>query len=296
MFANPQATAGIRLNQVPTLIGDMMEDVNPQKIYNPKETKKHPLSIESSNPIEHKELPGAALAARQAITWFKKVAVEQKIELPEAFGSEALVGLISLIHTYLKKAEGTQVRDYPKSLFPLLGISNFAAMFRMLPEDDQAPFKQEPQMFVLINLQAANMSGTGGKSLFTKGFAEQLSNTTQEESEHAAQILGSISRADWLAPIPGGQDILTRAFTKSIKQDVPSLESLGKFDYGEKVGKKPKSKEMDTRPTAPILELRRLRQQVPISEWKDFALDIFDYIVMLNNEKNKSTKKFNNKK
>lgn len=282
MEASPQTTAGIRLDQLPTLVDKMMEMFSSNKKTN--KTTSHPLHYEATNMDDLKAMQNANAQARKAVKGFKEYANNEKIELPPKFGSEALIGLVALIYTYLKKAETTEVNDYPKSLFPILGISNFSAMFEMLPDDDQLPFKKEPKQFTSINLKAAEMPGTDDTGFFTKGFAKKLSHLTEKETELTANQLGSITRGEWLAGIPLGKDILSRTgFQQSKDSEAPAFESMGKYSYGETVGQESQGNESDTRIKAPILELRRMAPQIPLKAWKPLALQVFDYMVKLNN-------------
>jgi hypothetical protein len=278
MSAEPQTTAGIRLDQIAALMENMAAPAGESQAEKQERSPQRATMAGKSNAADTTALREAPPAARQAIANFKNQMALAHVDLPDGFGSESLVGLIAMIYTYLKKAQ-LQVRDYPKSLFPLLGISNFASMFAMLPDDDQEPFTALPQRFVDINLAAAGMAGTGGTAFFAGGFANQLTNMTVLETQQAALALGAITRQDWLINIPQGTDRLTKAFT-----NVDALESMGKLNRGETVGKT-HTFSRDTETEAPIFELRRLAGHVGINNWKDLALDIFDFIVKMNDLK-----------
>jgi hypothetical protein len=278
MEAEPQTTAGIRLDQIATLMENMAAPAGESQAEKRRRSPQRTTLAAKSNVQDTAAMREAPPAARTAIDNFKVQMTNAGVVLPGGFGSESLVGLMALIYTYLKKAT-LQVRDYPKSLFPLLGITDFASMFAMLPDDDQAPFTAVPQRFVDINLAAANMAGTGGTAFFAGGFANQLTNMTVLETQQAAAALGAITRQDWLSDIPQGTDRLTKAYTH-----VDALESMGKLNRGEEVGQE-HTFSRDTNTDAPILELRRLAGHVGINNWKDLALDIFDFIVKLNDLK-----------
>jgi hypothetical protein len=101
-----------------------------------------------------------------------------------------------------------------------------------------------------------------------------------------------VSRRDWLENIPQGDDVLTKAFTATAGAEVEALESMGKLDRGEQVGQT-HTFSKDTQTQGAILELRRLGGRVGINNWKDLALDVFDFIVKLNDLK---TKKFTSRR
>jgi hypothetical protein len=219
-----------------------------------------------SNAADQRALSEAPTAARTAIDNFKQQMATANTPLPANFGSKSLVGLIALIYTYLHKA--TIVGSYPKSLFPLLGITNFPAMFRMLPDDDKGFFIEDPQRFVDINLSAAGMAGTGATAFFVR--------PEMFQPPEIADRLRAITRNDWLSNIPRGTDRLGSV-------DL----ALGKFDRGEQVGQTHtlRPDKPNTKTEAPILELRRLAQSVSIDKWTNLSLDIFDFIVKFNDLK-----------
>lgn len=280
MEANPQTTAGIRLDQLPALIKNMTK-IQDESVDDSKRLSMQRAMLGSkTKPNDKKVLAGATLAAQKAIKTLKEEAFKRDIELSDEFGSDSLVGLMTLIYSYLKLAETTEVSDYPKALFPLLGISNFGAMYRMLPKDDKAPFLNNPGLFVELNLMAADMEGQGGKPFFTAGFAKQLTNLSEEETRDAVQALGSITRAYWLIEIPGGNDVLSQAYSEPMGDYMSGakyLESMGKFNRGDMVGQK------NERTVAPVIELRRMAERTPIDQWKNLALDIFNFVCQLNN-------------
>ncbi|RUT11237.1 hypothetical protein DSM107010_35060 [Chroococcidiopsis cubana SAG 39.79] len=213
-----------------------------------------------SNRADVEVLQQAPRAAEQAITDFKTQMIGDSIELLPNFGSESLVGLMALIYTYLKKAT-LPVMDYSRTLFPLLSRTNFSSMFAMLPDNDRVPFIEDPQRFVNINLNAAQMVGTSGTAFFTGGFPYNPSLNAWS---------ASITRQSWLYNIPQGTD---------------RLNQLAKFgDRREQVGQTHLFKN-DTITDAPILELRRMKGDIGTNNWKDLALDVFDFVVKLNDLK-----------
>ena len=278
MEAEPQTTVGLRLDQLPAL----MENMVPRTGESAKEMDKRGVQrgtlAGKSVKADTDAMRGAAPAARLAIDNFKQQMALAGTPVPAGFGSASLVGFMALIYTYLKRAEMI-VGAYPKSLFPLLGITDFGTMFGMLPTADKTPFTTTPQHFVDINLAAAGMTGAGGTAFFAGGFRHPMTNMTLLESQNAALALSAFTRQTWLTNIVHGVDQLTKA-----SAHVDALESMGKFKKGEQVGQTHIFSK-DTTTVAPILELRRMSGGVTIMNWKDMALDIFDFIVKLNDKK-----------
>lgn len=260
MRAEPQVTAGIRLDRLAALMENMVSQEGESQAERDSRSNQRSILAYKSNEADRNALRTAPAAAQQAINEFKEQMTNDTRQLPPDFGSESLVGLISLIYTYLKKAT-LPVVDYPKSLFPLLSHTNFSSMFAMLPNNDRTPFIEDPQRFVNINLNAAQMAGTGGTAFFTGGFPYNPSLNAWS---------ASITRQDWLYNIPQGTD---------------RLGDLAKFgERGDRVGRIHLFA-TDTMTEAPILELRRMAGRVGIENWKDLALDVFDFIAKLNDLK-----------
>jgi hypothetical protein len=275
MSAEPQTTAGIRLDQIPALMENMAAPAGENQQEKTRRAPARSTLASKSSQADTNAMRAAAPAARAALATFRQQMQQQNVVLNAAFGSDSLVGLMSLIYTYLTKAT-VQVNDYPKSLFPLLGITNFGTMYSMLPAADKVPFTGNAARFADLNLAAANMAGAGDTAFFAGGFGQQLTNMTQLESQQVAQDLGAITRNDWLTGIVGGVDELTRA-----QSGVDALESMGKLNRGEQVGDTHWFR-ANTVTNAPILELRRNQRNLGVNNWKDFALDIYDFIVKLN--------------
>ncbi|MGH7966779.1 MAG: hypothetical protein ACRERD_33960 [Candidatus Binatia bacterium] len=273
MHAEPQTTAGVRLDQIPTLMKSLgFTPGESMQSRQSRATQVHALSGKSGE-IEKPHYANSEASARGAIGRFRN-----QVPVQPGFGSKGLVGLTALIYTYLN--QGTrEVLYYPKALFPLLGISNFAVMFAHLHDDDKAPFLEDSQRFVDINLDAAGMVGTGAAAFFSGGFADQLTNMSPEDSQQVALALGEITRGDWLGGIPLGTDQLTSSVSGQ-----PALESMGRFDRGEYVGQTHRFGKTTTT-WAPVLELRRMGSNVGINNWTDLGLDVFDFLWKLNDLK-----------
>lgn len=277
MSAEPQTTIGLRLDQLPTLLENMAAPAGEDPAEKQRRGGQRGTLAAKSVKADTDVMREAAPAARLAIDNFKQQMVVATTPVPAGFGSGSLVGFMALIYTYLKRAE-MKVGTYPKSLFPLLGITDFGAMFGMLPQADKTPFTTTPQLFADINLAAAGMAGAGDTAFFAGGFKHPMTNMTQEESQAAGNILSVITRAGWLRNIVRGIDMLTQGVAH-----VDALESMGKFHRGEQVGQTHLFKK-DTTTAAPILELRRMSGGVTIQNWKDLALDVYDFIVKLNDK------------
>ncbi|MDZ4877424.1 MAG: hypothetical protein CLLPBCKN_006859 [Chroococcidiopsis cubana SAG 39.79] len=260
MRAEPQITAGIRLDRLSVLMENMVSPENENTEERQIRLPQRFTLAGRSNRADVEVLQQAPRAAEQAITDFKTQMIGDSIELLPNFGSESLVGLMALIYTYLKKAT-LPVMDYSRTLFPLLSRTNFSSMFAMLPDNDRVPFIEDPQRFVNINLNAAQMVGTSGTAFFTGGFPYNPSLNAWS---------ASITRQSWLYNIPQGTD---------------RLNQLAKFgDRREQVGQTHLFKN-DTITDAPILELRRMKGDIGTNNWKDLALDVFDFVVKLNDLK-----------
>jgi hypothetical protein len=278
MEAEPQTTAGIRFDQIPSLIANMAKQ--PGETPNVTQARSVQRAV-----MAHKSVQSDTAAMRTSVSdvrttigTFKTQMQAAGVVLPANFGSEKLVGLMSLIYVYLKRGK-QGVGTYPKALFPMLGITDFGTMFTLLPDDDQDPFLANAQRFEDINLDAAGLTGTGGTAFFEGGFASPLTNMTVLQSQQTAAALGAITRHDWLTDIPNGVDRLSKGYA-----NIGALESMGKLNRGEQVGKT-HIFSANTTSGAPILELRRHMGHLGINNWKDWALDMYDFIVKLNDLK-----------
>jgi hypothetical protein len=148
-------------------------------------------------------------------------------------------------------------------------------MFQMLPNYEKDYFTANPAEFATINLDAA---GLHAGPFFSGGFGPNLTGMTVAESLSTATALGAITRQAWLSGIPAGFDLLKSGYLPN----TGALLSMGRLNRGEEVGK---THLFRNRVIAPILEMRRHAGNLNIKNWKDWALDMYDFIVKLNDLK-----------
>jgi hypothetical protein len=281
MTAEPQTTAGIRLDQIPALLESMAKKPGESAKETEKRSPARSVLAGKSNGPDTNAIKSTLSDVRPALTNFKTT----QVGLPKGFGSESLVGFLMLISTYLRRAQ-MKVGTYAKGSFPVLAITDLGTTFGMLPPSERGVFTTTPALFIALCLDAAGMAGTGGTAVFENGFKNPLTGLDAVQTQNIINSLGPVTRTAWLTSILGGGDEL------SAQHGRLGLDSMGKYNHGETVGQDHFFRK-DTTTTAPIFELRRLAGGVPVEKWPELALDIFDFIVALND---KTTNQFKTNK
>ncbi|UBF23960.1 DUF4157 domain-containing protein [Kovacikia minuta CCNUW1] len=260
LTANPQATGGIALEQIPALITVMldkdtatMQDVGLSKG-----------ALQS--PGDRGVIEEAATRAKDAMS---SIPTAQS-DVPN------LEGFLTLILTYILM--GDKVYEYAergikgplsisKSIAPLMARTNFAFMFNQtfptLEEFNQ--LFASPDDWAEFVLKA---SGVEDGPLFKYGFYKTDKETGKEVLQKPEDI--GLERRDWIQGMAIGTDLLTKAANPLIHK------SLGALDRGDKVGPGSQATEI------PIFELRRMQTGQPYENWKPLAVSVFQLIRRLN--------------
>ncbi len=250
MKANPQVTGGIRLDQMQTLFKQLGQPntADPQH--------QHVLGLLTG-------MGGAAIFAGSGAA------------ADAVGGSDKLKGLASQLIAYLKAGSDPLIQtmgfsagrafDYAKLIGKLMARTDFASQFKMLDPQERQPFEQNPQTFVDLILNAAGMAGTYNTPVFERAVKNKAGDPTQGVFNFP------VTRKDWLWMIVKGTDQLS---SKAMPQWKDELEGLGALGG--------KTDSLASGERGVIAEFRTVQQQMPYTQWRQFAIDVFAYLAQLN--------------
>jgi hypothetical protein len=293
IMSAPQATGGFRLDQIPTLIDKLtnrkikaaepkklgtvskdLANMNDSELTNARHLgMKHSLNkYASMTGIKPKSFPKTMLGMNIDHAIYLNEAKEKAVLAVDHYITtlhtvpshkyKNLKGLMTLVISYLLVGfHETEVMDYAKAIAPLMARTNFYRMFRMMEPDEQKMFTEK---FVL---DAAQLRGNGQTRVFVTGF------------NHDGIIQHGPTRSEWIDSIINGSKwFLTRTKSDLLSQGSGSIaatnsQSMGAFSQ-------PDASQDGTQNLA-VLELRRLPQEIHVSEWEDMAENVFDLIINL---------------
>jgi hypothetical protein len=260
---NPQATAGIPLERLASLVQAM----------------------EVRQPATG-ALAGMRLAGADAHHVMDE-AEKGVAALPQPAGlsnppSQRLRGLLVLIASYLRhgarRTAGQRVTEsYYKGIAAMLARTDFASMFALLPDDERMELAAS-NAAVLIELALT---------------AAKLDPATEADEPVLEAItppgrrvnFGELTRRRWLEGIPAGRDLLSRAGYEAFAQEAAGQAQgfhPGKAAEFESMGSLGNKMDGEGNTRAPILELRRLPQNVPTAMWGPLLLKVFDVVRTVN--------------
>lgn len=259
--ANPQTTAGIRLDK----LGDLAQSVNaPGAVLG---TARHDL-MGMDNGVWG---PGFN-------RYYGYANAEVNASMPLLLRSDTLKGLVTLIISYI--IEGAPLIgftsdqcfiEYAKHITILMARTNFAAMYRSLPQAEKTHFTNTPIDWINLIIQAAardntrdlNANGRAGADgyLLERSISRDGVNFYQPN-----QLTGNITRRAWLNGIRNGRD-LSSNFDTSMGGLKGKMDNVGPGQALQ----------------SPILEFRKMGQQIAYTDWTNLAIQVFDYISALNN-------------
>ena len=286
MYGEPQATAGIRLDQV----ANMMETALGTGA-NPLETTEDKQrlgpgrgALTSKSPTDAAIMGPSPGAARLGIQQWIDINDDTHDQVPPGFGSDQLVSLLAMISVYMKIASNP-ISPYPKVIAPLMARTDYAKIFQLLPQAEQDYLTADAQRFVTLALRAADMVGTRALPVFTGGFTQLSGIDDDDTRDDISDAIQQLTRGDWLTGLVQGTDKLTKEhFPSDLAK--PWMESLGSLgDKTENVGKK-RWKGTSTKTAAPIFELRRMQASLNHKDWLGYAQDVFEFISGVNDLKN----------
>ncbi|MET0908176.1 MAG: DUF4157 domain-containing protein [Ilumatobacteraceae bacterium] len=266
MVGEPQTTGGVRLDQLADLmaimatgsiIGETASESTARKIGGGYLTGKNAgdADLAGASPAEARarfaDFPGRALHSPTT-------------------ASKELISLLALIRTYLIKAATPAA--YAKSIAPIMARTDFGTIFAAIPEAQY--YRTYPNQWVALNLHVAGQGGQGAQPFFS-------GTSTYVDPAEWADIQNAMSRTDWLSTMTTGVDLLT-------VDHFPDPNVAGHlFGFGklggatDTVGKPGRRTEVQ----APIFELRRMAGSIDYRVWPTLALELFDYFVALNRQK-----------
>ncbi|WP_293112763.1 DUF4157 domain-containing protein, partial [Moorena sp. SIO4G3] len=198
MVFEPQTTVGIGIDKLGKLLQYVSDD------------KKH--LLESKSTFQKRQQAKADLfgaggldtlvtadaRAKTVVKAFEKT-LPPKIK---TISSKELQGLITLLASYLKNASNLGDQGNAKSIAgALMARTDFAHNFKLMPNDYQQYFKKQPQKFVDLVLEGANMPGTSDQKVYP--------NTVARGSVNARSVREiSLTKQMWLENITQGVDLL----------------------------------------------------------------------------------------
>jgi hypothetical protein len=238
--AGPQVTAGLLLRELATLGQDSQEAPLPGGFNRTKLTS-------ASNTAAFQDLD------------------RSKVVLPADEMSPELVGLLSVILSYLRAGESRGL-EYPKQIADVfvLARTDLAQMFKMLPKLERDFFQKNGSHWVNLVMQlaaAAEIEGSAKDQVILHG--------VRANPQAERRAVGP-SRELWLIYMYKGVDLLSGA----LDDELESMGAMG--DKTEKVG--------PDQEDAPIFELRGAQTaKIPVTEWKTFAAQTYQYLLRLQN-------------
>jgi hypothetical protein len=244
----PQMTAGIRLEQVANVMKKMSSGALEGE--DQSETEQRSIGVQY---LSGKQMRDAKLLSQSpsevggVVSHYHHMYINTSNTLTSQ-PSPQLIGLVSLLRTYLVSAAGTLA--YAKTLAPLMARTNFGEIFRHLDAKEIDFFRKYPDIWVDMVMSACGMSGAEDEPLF--------SGTSALDREDFEKLAAGLSRRDWLIAMTQGRDLLTDKNFPD-KQVGHLLFGLGGLrEKTDVVGKK-RSGNKSTLTNAPIFEFRRMQ-------------------------------------
>jgi hypothetical protein len=178
-----------------------------------------------------------------------------------------LQGLFAMVMSYIIAGE-LRVKHklgpapYPKFYSPLLGKTNLGEIFEQMSSTEQALFAD-----VGSTLKAMGYGGTEGEYVFPAGYHMPIEGADPNVIHYGPK------RGEWIKSIAAGMDQF--AGFDDVKWPAPGMSNM----HLEQVGKEPK---IGNRKLGAITEMRRMEQHLPVDNWSQAALEVFDMIREIN--------------
>jgi hypothetical protein len=193
-----------------------------------------------------------------------------------AQASPELISLLSPMISYLQM--GMRNLAYAKTVAPLMARTSFAKLFELTPE--KIYYRSYPDEFRDLVLYSAGMVGQGNTPFFSGG-------STHVDPGAWANIQNALSCGQWIYGVARGVDYLTQAAFPD-RTVAGYLFGLGaKGAKTETVGQEHTFRK-DTESTGAIFEFRRMVGHMPHYAWPDLAIELFDYVLAVNDLKSPS--------
>ena len=275
--AQPQVTIGLRLGRIREFVMEMGRiGLQP-----------------GSNSLFDSGAGISPFFSKQYLHTAEKAAAEP---LPTVSGqppSNKLKGLLTMTTQYLLAGAKPGIRSYAKSLTWLMTRTDFASMFAQLPHSERSYFNADPGRWVHYALVTAGLDNAGNTDQAAREFLVQARISDAHTLDNPVRI--PVTRGMWLRDMALGINAIDRFSERGTntpamhKADaVHRLDSLGKLgNTFDQVGL-PKRGDENRRHPGVILELRQMRRDIPYTQWKQVALDVFDFTRQINNRSDKA--------
>ena len=271
----PQVTGGMRLDQLGALVGYLA---------NQKESM-----FERGSTFRGRMQANADLFGKGDLEYLSSAkdgahrAIKATAGLPRG-DKHALEGLLMVVAAYLTIGHGMRDGANAKSVAGgLMARTDFDHNFKLLPPALQQYFRDDPQRFVDLALDAASLRGTGGQRVI-QGTVERGMAGDRTEREIP------LTRAEWLVNIPQGVDLLkhydnlgeggkARVGADDARKDAwegvhKSLGALGSVD--DQVGPNAAKQK------AFVAEFRRMSDRLPARDLKPVAVAVYELLERMN--------------
>ncbi|MET4692592.1 hypothetical protein [Endozoicomonas lisbonensis] len=207
--------------------------------------------------------------------------------------SNKLKGLLTMTTQYLLGGAKSGTRSYTKSLTWAMARTDFASMFAQLPYSERSYFNANPDRWVHYALVTAGLDNAGNTDQAAREFLVQARISDVHTLDHPVRI--PITRGMWLRDMALGINAIDRFSERGtntpamhMADGIHRLSALGKLgNTFDQVGL-PKKSDENRRHPGVILELRQMRRHIPYTEWKQVALDVFDFTRQINNRSDKA--------
>ena len=206
--------------------------------------------------------------------------------------SNKLKGLLAMTTQYLLGGATPGIRNHTKSLTWMMARTDFASMFAQLPRSERCYFNEDPDRWVHYALVTAGLDNAGNTDQAAREFLVQARISDEHTLANPVRI--PITRGMWLRDMALGINAIDRFSEQGsntpamCKADgTHRLEALGRLgNRFDQVGLPRGDK--NRRHLGVILELRQMRRDIPYTEWKQVALDVFDFTRRINNRSDKA--------
>jgi hypothetical protein len=298
MTVKMQATAGLRLDQIATVMASLgtARPDEPAKERQRRAPGRDLLTKlgrddETGKIVAREEVAGgrifgqAPAEAERAIRAFiyrhsrPGAPAEYIRDVPRMGETDSLRGILALIYSYLKL--GAVGGSYPKVIAPLMARTDFARLFMMLPTPQKLLFRERGRRLWLEIVQETVQMPLDAPILapstaFTIDLTRELWIDQMAMGADLLTEVGYKALADsQLPPHPTPDEVGDYLFKQ---QQAEWLESMG--SYGSKTEK---SGQAD----AAIMELRAMPNYIDYRELKTIAVNLAKYVANVNRGKNR---------
>ncbi|MBD1859846.1 MULTISPECIES: DUF4157 domain-containing protein [Leptolyngbya] len=223
MIFEPQTTTGIKIDQLPKLLEYLNDQTEHWYEWESTFLKRKQAKSDLFGQGGLDKLVAADASAKVAIAQFKQTVLPQHAPQLVRTSTKELEGLAILLASYLKTADTLPAKSNAKSIAEgLMSRTDFAHNFKLLPPAYQQFFSENPQQFVNLMLDAAEMKGTGGNKVYT--------NTVERGGvDNRVEKVIPLTRQQWLENIPSGVDLLKHY--SNLSNEAKEIEGVSEDDW-----------------------------------------------------------------